>query len=391
MRIGVDASCWSNRRGYGRFTRALLGAALAVDQKNSYVFFIDHDPAEFPLPFAVEVVRVRSTVPAVVAAAADGRRSLRDVWEMSRAISRQSLDLVFFPSVYTYVPVWGRAQRLVTIHDAIPELYPELVFPTKRSRFFWRAKTKLGCAQARFVLTVSDYAARCISEQYKLSPSRIRIVSESGDPAFRPLKGSIGPALLSALGLPDRARFIVYVGGFSPHKNLALLVDVFRELQARPEFNDLRLVLAGDYEGDVFYSCYQQLLDQVRRAGLSERVVFSGHLGDSDLVVLLNSAAALALPSFSEGFGLPAVEAAACGTPALVTTESPLAGLLGEGVIAIKPHDRPGWVTALARILGNPALRERMSRAALEAAQRLSWQNSAKQLLAIFDEAASSR
>jgi glycosyltransferase involved in cell wall biosynthesis len=235
------------------------------------------------------------------------------------------------------------------------------------------------------VLTVSDYSATCISEQFKLSPDRIRIVSESGDPEFRPLKEK-GSQLLSKMGLPADSQYIVYVGGFSPHKNLTLLVDVFHELQRRREFKDLRLILAGDYEGDVFYSCYKQLVERIQRVGISGRVIFTGHLGDSDLVGLLNSAVALVLPSYSEGFGLPAVEAAACGTPAVVTTESPLAELLREGAIAVSPRDHAGWVSALTRILGNPALRETMSRAALEGAHRLSWENSAKQLLAVFEE-----
>ncbi len=386
MRIGVDAACWSNRRGYGRFTRALLTATLSLDRKNHYVFFVDHDPKEFPLPAGVEVVRVAATVPAVQAAAADGRRSLKDVWAMSRAIGKQKLDLIFFPSVYSYVPLWSAVPKLVTIHDTIPELYPELVFPSWRSKFFWRAKVKLGCAQARLVLTVSDYSARCLAEQLKVSPARLRVVNEAGDPAFRPLEGRGGPEVLSCFGIAADARVLAYVGGFSPHKNLLLLVDVFRELQAQPQFSDLRLVLAGDYKGDVFYSCYRQLGDQVERAGLRGRVIFTGHLGDADLVVFLNRAEALVLPSFSEGFGLPAVEAAACGTPAVVTTESPLPGLLGEGVIALEPSDRAGWVRALSQVLGDAALRERMREAGLAAAKRLSWEHSARQLLAIFDE-----
>jgi glycosyltransferase involved in cell wall biosynthesis len=142
----------------------------------------------------------------------------------------------------------------------------------------------------------------------------------------------------------------------------------------------------GDHEGDAFYSCYKLLVDQVEQAGLRERVCFTGRVSDADLVAVLNRAEVLVLPSFSEGFGLPAVEAAACGTPAVVTTASPLPGLLGEGVIAIAPGDRAGWIRALAGVLGDKALRKRMGQAGLQAALRLSWNNSAQQLLAVFEE-----
>ncbi len=386
MRIGVDATCWSNRRGYGRFTRGLLQALLTIDHQNHYVFFVDEEPKEFLLPEGVEVVRIAAEVPTARAAAANGHRSLKDLWAAGHAISEQKLDLVYFPSLYSYVPLVSAVPKLVTIHDAIPELFPELVFPTWRSKLFWRVKAKLGCVQARLVLTVSDYSRRCLIEQLKIPPARLRVVSEASDPAFRPLKRPDGRMLYARWGLSPETRFLAYVGGFSPHKNLALLIDVFRELQAQPQFADLHLLLVGDHEGDAFYSCYRQLVDQVRQLGLQARVVFTGYLGDDDLVVLFNLAEAVVLPSFCEGFGLPAVESAACGTPVVATTRSPLPELLGEGAISVEPNDRAGWRDAIARVLSDIKLRERMRAAGLAAAGRLSWQNSAHQLLSIFEE-----
>ena len=386
MRIGVDATCWSSRRGYGRFVRALVTAALAVDHSNDYVFFVDDDQQEYPLPESVELVRIATTVPTVKAAAADGRRSLGDLWAVSRAIGRAKLDLIFFPSVYSYVPLASAVPKLVTIHDVIPELYPDLVFPTRRGKFFWRAKVRLACAQAQLLLTVSEYSRRCLARHLKIAPARLRVVNEASDAAFRRLERADAAPLLARLGLSPEVRVLAYVGGFSPHKNLALLLDVFRELQAQTRFTDVRLVLAGDFQGDVFYSCYRQLVEQVVRAGLRDRVVFPGYLGDQDLVVLLNRAEALVLPSFCEGFGLPGVEAAACGTPVVATTESPLVELLGEGAIGVDPNDRAGWYNAIARILEDGKERDRIGAAGLAAASRLSWQNSARQLIAIFDE-----
>ncbi len=388
MRIAVDATCWSNRRGYGRFARALLSAALELDPANQYVFFTDHESAEFPFPANVEVVRVRTRVPTVKAAGADGHRQLKDMWALSRAMSSAKVDLIFFPSIYSFVPIASTVPKLVTIHDVIPELFPQLVFPTVQSKLFWRAKVKLGCAQARLLLTVSEYSRRCLSEHLRIPASRLRVVQEASTPAFHRLASPNGRALLKRIGVPLGNRYLVYVGGFSPHKNIGLLVDLMRELHRNPQFSDVRLVLVGDYETDVFYSCYQELLRQVWLSGLQEHVLFAGYLPDEEVAELLNSASALLLPSFCEGVGLPALEAAACGAPVVATSRSPLPELLGEGIVALEPDDRSGWHDAVVRILSQPELRERMRVAGLAASARLSWQASARQLLSVFQEVA---
>jgi glycosyltransferase involved in cell wall biosynthesis len=114
--------------------------------------------------------------------------------------------------------------------------------------------------------------------------------------------------------------------------------------------------------------------------------LFTGYIADDELVTVLNSSDALALPSFCEGFGLPGVEAAACGTPVVVTTESPLKDLLGAGAISVAPNDRAGLLASFRTILGNSIIRKAMSEAALAAASQLSWEHSARQLLNVFDE-----
>ncbi|MGH9685835.1 MAG: glycosyltransferase family 4 protein [Candidatus Acidiferrales bacterium] len=387
MRVGLDATCWGSRRGYGRFLRSLLQATLKIDRQNNYTFFSDIDSSEFPLPEDdVEIIRVPCGTPTARAASAAGRRALGDMWNMSRAISAEKLDLFFFPSVYSYVPLVSRFPKVVTVHDVIPERFPELVFPTFRSRLNWRAKLKLACAQAQVILTVSEYSRRCLAEDLGLESSRLRVVSEAADPVFRRLEDLDRSALFKKLGLNADARFVAYVGGFSPHKNLKLLVDVFRELLCQTGFANVHLLLIGDYETDVFHSCYRDLKEQVRRSRLENCVLFTGFLSDEELVRLLNCAEALVLPSFCEGFGLPAVEAAACGTPVIVTTESPLKDLLGGGAISFPPQDRAGLLAGLRMILSDPVAQKAMGEAALAAACQLSWERSARQLLDVFHE-----
>ncbi len=106
MHIGIDASCWINRRGYGRFARELLSRLVEQDTQNTYSFVADFDPADcVDIPLRGRWVRVNNTTPAAQAAAAGGRRSIRDMWAMRRVVRRERFDMIFFPSVYTYFPI----------------------------------------------------------------------------------------------------------------------------------------------------------------------------------------------------------------------------------------------------------------------------------------------
>ncbi len=378
MRIGVDATCWANRRGYGRHARSLLTAAVSLDRSNRYVFFLDAGQDASDLPPGVEVVRVRTVTPAVQAASSGGHRSLADLWAMSRALSAPGLDCLLFPTVYTYVPVFGSAYKIVVIHDVIPETFPEYVFPTATGRFNWSLKSLAARRQADLILTVSEYSRQGILKRFGERPERVKVVGEASDPVFRVLADAV----------PSPEPLLVFVGGFSPHKNLPGLLEAFRRVIDGSRHPDSRLVLVGDYQGDAFHSCYRQVWEQASRPPLAGRVEFAGFLPDEDLVRLLNRATALVLPSFLEGFGLPAVEAAACGLPVIATTASPLPQLLGEGALFFDPHDSAALEQALCRVLDDSALRLRLRENGLRAAAALSWNRAAQDLVAILDQVA---
>jgi glycosyltransferase involved in cell wall biosynthesis len=179
---------------------------------------------------------------------------------------------------------------------------------------------------------------------------------------------------------------LIYVGGFGPHKNLEQLLGVFARLTGFPELDDVRLVLVGEYEREIFYSQAGQIREQVRALDLAGRVVFTGFLPDEELVPLLNRATALVLPSLMEGFGLPAVEAAACGCPVVATTESPLPAVIGEGGLYADPRSPEQLERALWEVLCSAELRGRMRAAGLEAARRLTWEAAARKLQTVIRE-----
>jgi glycosyltransferase involved in cell wall biosynthesis len=383
MRIGIDATSWHNNRGYGRHARSLLRELVRVDAGNRYTLFFDSAEGVGDLPPNVAVRRVAASRPTALAATATGRRSVADMWAMSRAISREQLDLILFPTIYSYVPVWTTARKLVIIHDVIAETYPHLTLPRLPARLFWKTKVALGRWQADALITVSEYSRRTIIEYFRVPPESVFVVGEAGDPAFRRLPDVAPTALLSSHGLVKERPIIVYVGGFSPHKNLEALVGAFAVLTREEGLSDALLVMVGEHRKEIFHSYYGSIAAQVERLGLKDRVIFPGYLPDDELAVLLNIATVLALPSLMEGFGLPAVEAAACGCPVVATNASPLAELLGEGVISIDP-EQGALERALRTVLASPELRARMGEAARRAAASLSWEAAARQMMEVM-------
>jgi glycosyltransferase involved in cell wall biosynthesis len=380
MKIGVDATCWQNTRGYGRHARALLTSLVNVDRDNQYTFFMDSDKNVNGLPKAASIKLVQASSPTAVAASANGHRSAADMWRMAHAMSSATLDVLLFPTIYTYVPVVSRAKKIVMIHDVIAETYPSLTLPKRRARLFWKAKVALGRWQADAVATVSDYSRRGLIEHFGMSENRVHVVGEASDPVFRVLDDPQFTPRLESLGLANNQRLVVYVGGFGPHKNLIALIEAFAKLSSSPSFSDLRLVLVGEYQKEVFHSYAATIQRKVAELGIEKQVIFTGYLADEDLVVLLNLATVSVLPSLIEGFGLPAVEAAACGCPVIATKESPLPGLLGETSLYFDPNRLEELVDALTRVLKSEDLRSEMSRGGREAAAHLTWEAAARQL-----------
>jgi glycosyltransferase involved in cell wall biosynthesis len=360
----------------------------ALDRDRRYTLLVDSPKPLDGLPEEVEVEQVPASVPTALAASASGRRSLQDMWRMSRALASPRFDLLLFPTVYSYVPVFSRARKVVMIHDVTAERLPRLTVASRSARLFWNVKVNLARRQASAIATVSEYSRRGLVEQFGLRPERVHVVGEAADPIFRRLPERELAAGLAGSGLPVQGRPVVYVGGFGPHKNVISLIRAFGEIAEQPAYADAHLVLVGEHQHQVFYSDAAALESEARALGLERRVTWTGYLPDPLLLLLLNAAAVLVLPSFGEGFGLPAVEAAACGCPVIATTASPLPDLLGEAGMYVDP-DRPQQLRqALERVLSSAELRCRMGARGEEAASRLTWQAAAAQLLELLDRVA---
>jgi glycosyltransferase involved in cell wall biosynthesis len=381
MRVGIDAACWSNKRGYGRFTRGLLNALAESDTKHELVFFVDsqtHADGELPKDFETVVVKTGDR-PTQAASASDSR-SLIDLLAMTKAVAGQSLDAFFFPSVYTYFPAITSGRIILGVHDVIAEDYPDLVFPDKKHRRLWALKGWLAHKQAHYIMTVSEHAKTGIVRHFGHNRDRVFVIDEAPDPVFTTLSlDKVDRSVLARFGLSMDSRFLIYIGGINPHKNLPMLVQCLAEVRKQPGMGDVQLVVVGDLK-DGFTPGVSELKDKILELHQEDAVIFTGFVKDEEVIHLLNIAQALVLPSMAEGFGLPAVEGAACGVPIIATINSPLPDLLQDGGIFIDPNSSTDLTNALLLMLSDPARRNEMARVATQKAQQLTWQRSAQQM-----------
>ncbi|MGD9564399.1 MAG: glycosyltransferase family 4 protein [Pyrinomonadaceae bacterium] len=359
-----------------------------IDDRNEYLFFIDSETTEADdIPPTAKKITTNTEFSQVKAAAAEGRRSLSDLWSMSREVLKHRIDVFFFPAVYSYFPIFNRTKVLLTLHDVIADHHPELIFPNARSKFFWKLKQKVAIRQADLIATVSDYSKKEIVDYFRLPESRLRIISEAARPVFKVLPTNNGfVSTLARHGLAPGERFLLYVGGISPHKNLSRLIDAFRRIGDVDLNANLKLVLVGDYKDDPFFSAYPQLKSQVSDFGLNDKVIFTGFIADEDLAYLYNAATLLVFPSLEEGFGLPAIEAMACGTPVVASGTGSLPEILGPVGRFFDPMNVEDMASVIRGVLADEPLRQKMKVDGLQRSEGFRWKRAAEDTLAIFEE-----
>lgn len=380
MKIGIDATSWWNNRGFGRFTRELLGALFELDSSHSFVLFADQPLPDLSRFANVTVVQVESSRPTTEAAVADSRRSVFDMYKLYKAVAGTPLDMMYFPAVYSWFPVPRTLPTMVTLFDAIAEHYPKLIFSTWRSRLFWTLKVKLALWRSQRILTVSQAAKEEIVEYIGANPDDIDIASAAPNPQFRQTDDTdLIRAARERANLPANVPVIVYVGGLAPHKNLHGLMDGFEKAIRKGRIDGVHLALVGDFRGAGFLSNYDTLSERVLGSrDLRSRVHFTGYVSDEDLVALYSSALAVAMPSYSEGFGLPAIEAMACSAPMLSSDRGSLPEVVGDAGIYFDPFDPVAISDAIIEMVENKELRAKLSANALARAQLFTWENAAR-------------
>jgi glycosyltransferase involved in cell wall biosynthesis len=379
MRVGVDATSWVNRRGFGRFARNAVGRLVELDAGTEYVLFIDdHTAGEVVLPARAKVRTVQLRQPPSTAAAADSSRSLGDLLRLRRAVRTERLDAFLFPSVYTYFPV-ARVPTLVGFHDTILEDHPELTVPGWPARAKVRLKHAAAARRAGCLFTVSEASRAALAARMRVPPERFGLVPEAPDAIFAPRAPEALAAGLATVDLSPEDDFFVFAGGISPHKNVERLVDAYAALLEQGGHTPL-LVLVGELEGAAFLSSAQSVRRRIAHHQLESRVRLPGFVTDETLACLYGGATAVVIPSLAEGFGLPAVEAAACGAPVLLSDLGPHRETLGHAALFFPATDTGALTEGLAKLARDEVLRAAVGRRCRDAVSSLTWDAAAVRL-----------
>jgi glycosyltransferase involved in cell wall biosynthesis len=396
MRVAINAWFWdSPTTGSGQYTRRLVEGLTDLDSDLEIVLVVPSDSSNAsPRDAGQEDGHPAPGLPASCA--------LHPIPCSQSNLGKVRFEQVVFPKVcahagadVVHVPYWAPPARspaplVVTIHDLIPLV---LRGPTGRRRGgplqrLYMALVSATARGATLALTDSEASRQDILKRLALPRERVRVIPLAVDERYDPEPAPDDAAVRASYGLPDR--YVLYLGSFGWRKNLATVLATYR--WAGPAIGDeCPLVVAGRLpEGDAGSSpaTAPDPRRLMREGSVSEGYVhFSGFIDEVDKPAVYRGAVAFIFPSRYEGFGLPPLEALACGTPVVASDAASLPEIVGDAGILLPPDDAEGMAGALIQLACDEVFRAEMSRRALAQAAAFSWERTAKATLAAYREA----
>lgn len=303
----------------------------------------------------------------------DSPFTLRQQWRIPRLLHRQkrAATVSVYHSPYYLMPYRPGLPTVLTFYDLIPLRFPAYV--SRRARLLFRFAVQMALRTARHVIAISE-ASRCdLLAMFSIQPERVTAIPLAAEAHFCPQPKAAIERVQARYSLPES--FLLYVGSNKPHKNLVNLVHAYAALpRAAPP-----LLIAGPW--DVRHPDAKQA---AQRLGVSERVRFLGPVDDLDLPALYSGALAFVFPSLYEGFGLPALEAMACGAAVACSNVSSLPEVVGDAALLFDPRDVRALAEGMQRLIEDAALRHRLRESGLRRAAAFSWQRNALDTLHLY-------
>ncbi len=272
----------------------------------------------------------------------------------------------------------GRAAQVATVHDVfslVSDRWADAGFRRKKAARYARI-----ARSARLVICDSESTARDFLTTFPEASGKLRVVPLGAGPEFAPRSESESSPVLARLGI--RRPYILHLGNIAVRKNLLRLIGAFEALA--PAYPQLQLVLAGRPS----YG-HEEILAKVKSCACRDRISLPGYVGADDLPFLYSAAQVFVIPSLYEGFGLPALEALACGTPVVASNTSSLPEVTGEAAVLVNPQKEMEIAGGIDKLLSNPSLRAKLARAGRARAKTFTWEQTAKKTLTVYREAVS--
>lgn len=285
-------------------------------------------------------------------------------------------DLIYSPT--HYIPRFSPIKRIVTIFDLSYLYFPEMIPKAD----LWKMVNwgKFGIENAEHIITISNFSKKDIIKNYKVSSEKITVAYPGYDKnIFKPTKDLKKTELIKEkYGVSGK--YVIYLGTIQPRKNLLRLIEAFKPIE------NLKLVIVGKTKGLGREGwMFDEILAKPAKLGIEDKVIFTGFVPTEELPYLLSDAETFILPSLWEGFGIPPVEAMACGTPVVVSKISSLPEVVGSAGLLVDPHSVTQIEQAIRTITTDKKLREKRIKMGLEQAKKYSWDKMAKTILKVFE------
>jgi glycosyltransferase involved in cell wall biosynthesis len=370
MRVGIDGYPLAEpRTGVGHYTLELARALALISPGDDFELV---SPAPFEAAALDEVKR--ANLPNLFTKNPRAS-SIRGHWwsiGLPMYIRRAGFDL--FHGTNFDVPLWKQGRSVVTIHDLSALLHPD----THRSRLVRRARLRLPLVVrfANMIITPTESVRREVCQRFKLKPARVRAIHSAARTSFVPVPFAETAELRQRLRVEDD--FLLFVGTLEPRKNLLTLLKAFAQIVGQSELRP-QLVIAGG-AGWLM----DEMFTFIRKSGITERLRFTGYLSDEELRGLYSSCKVFIYPSVYEGFGLPPLEAMACGAPVIAGRIPSLQEVLGSTARLVEPLDVEALAGSIVELLKDENQRRALGAAGLKHAAQFSWEQTARQTLDVY-------
>lgn len=356
MRVGIDATSLRRKiTGLEYYTLNLIRSLLSYDASGEYVVFFRREVHKDLLKFSAKAKYAVCPV--------DDQIFCEQVW-LPIVCSREGLDCMHYPA---FPPgLFASGKIVMTVHDAVMWKYPETL--SWKNVTYVRPLTSLGLKKAAAVITVSESSKKDLISYAGIPEKAIFNTGESINASFRVIddKESLA-SIRKKYSLPQR--FILSVGSIEPRKNIISLLRAYRDLKIQDALAGASLVLVGrEAWGTGSFRA------EVESLGITGEITYTGYVPSDDLVKIYNMADVFVFPSIYEGFGLPPLEAMACGVPVITSNSSSLPEVVGDAALLVDPKNVEELAGSIKRVLGDPALRDDLSRRSCARAARFNWE-----------------
>lgn len=373
MNIGIDyTAALKQSGGIGRYTRGLITTLARLDQQNCYTLLATRDAPRHDLKSFQEYANFTAKVYPLP------ERWLTIAWHrfyLPLPVEWFSGTLDLFHSPNFILPPTRRAKTLLTVHDLSFIRHPQGAVDSLRR--WLNQVVPRSLARANHILADSASTKLDLIELFQLNPADITVVGAGVEERFRPITD---PTALEAVRqrykLPPASKFVLGLGTLEPRKNFTGLIAAFSQSPVRETHH---LVIAGG-KGWL----YDDIFAAAHTSPAADRIHLIGFVADTDLPALYSLADIFAYPSHYEGFGIPVIEAMACGTPVVCANNSCLPEVAGSSAVQVTATDTPALAEALATLASDPALRERAIHEGFRQIQKFTWPAAAARLLAVY-------